>query len=739
MAGTLKPSGINMKEGTWIVNSANAAYGTGIINLFDSIRGTWDNGSTFYWNNATRFLDITLNQKSTIWAIGNIGYLTYNHPLKVEKWDGTQFVLLTNTPARVATDTWDKVIELEKGRYRFSHLSGLRMDDEWFIESLSVNRTLIQLNNGDVKYFDGGSPVVVGSSSAIPIMTSNTTPSGISSASTNRLSNEAWRAFNGAIESGGWHAADGLKSGWLKYNFNSKKIITKYSIANYLNYSISAPKDWTFEGSNTGVDGGWIILDTQVNQTKWTDNVWNEYSFNNSVSYLMYRINATTNNGHTSLAISELKMFEQLIPATPPSWKTLTTSTPNKSQFETYGYDDLSVITPKQWTDLMKLDSDIKLLTYVPTGSAPTIINATKEGKGLGLSAIPVPQFIHLKNSARIYGDLSDLIVSEGINNNIINNTRYLISPNKTAWYTWDGTSFVQVNTSVKSNILKNGMTYQSILKMQESQWISWPHDNLYVGVYLDDEIREKTISIVDSISYADLAPKYTTKVSDAKLYILNTISTINVTFTGKTINGTIDDADSGKVQYRILLNGTPYFPQSGDFTSLQVAPLNIALTLSNKDILIDKNNVVRVEFQDYWGATDYWETNFIGTYSGLIFKDMSGQYYSSDIGEVLKYLDFGIVIAGQTTIEQGIKLTNSYGYDVNNLRISVNKNKLPDGVSVLFGTNVISFESLDELFYPNTLLNGEELTFYIKLSTKLGLTKPSSGVFDIVVNADKV
>lgn len=579
MAGTLKPSGINMKEGTWLVNSANAAYGTGIINLFDSIRGTWDNGSTFYWNNATRFLDITLNQKSTIWAIGNIGYLTYNHPLKVEKWDGTQFVLLTNTPARVATDAWDKVIELEKGRYRFSHLSGLRMDDEWFIESLSVNRTLIQLNNGDVKYFDGG-----------------------------------------------------------------------------------------------------------------------------------------------SLA-----------------WKTLTTSTPNKSQFETYGYDDLSAITPKQWADLMKLDSDIKLLTYVPTGSAPTIINATKEGKGLGLSAIPVPQFIHLKNSARIYGDLSDLIVSEGINNNIINNTRYLISPNKTAWYTWDGTSFAQVNTSVKSNILKNGMTYQSILKMQESQWISWPHDNLYVGVYLDDEIREKTISIVDSISYADLAPKYTTKVSDAKLYILNTISTINVTFTGKTINGTIDDADSGKVQYRILLNGTPYFPQSGDFTSLQVAPLNIALTLSNKDILIDKNNVVRVEFQDYWGATDYWETNFIGTYSGLIFKDMSGQYYSSDIGEVLKYLDFGIVIAGQTTIEQGIKLTNSYGYDVNNLRISVNKNKLPDGVSVLFGTNVISFESLDELFYPNTLLNGEELTFYIKLSTKLGLTKPSSGVFDIVVNADKV
>jgi len=419
-------------------------------------------------------------------------------------------------------------------------------------------------------------------------------------------------------------------------------------------------------------------------------------------------------------------------------WKTIA-SPPSKSDFETYGHDDLSLIKSEAWSELLLINPDVKLLTYVPTGNVANGIDVTVQGKGLGLSAIPVPQFVHLKNPAGIYGNLSDLMVSEGINNDVKNNTRYLISPNKTAWYTWDGTSFVSVDASVNSNILTKGMTYKTILNMQEPQWTSWSHDNLYVGVYLDDDIRGKSTSIVDKISYADLAPKYSTKVSDAKLYILNTTSTINVTFAGKTITGSVDDADSGKVQYRVLLNGNPYFPQSGDFTPLQAAPLDVALTLSNDEIKIDENNVLRIEFQDYWGATDYWQTNFVGTYNGLMFLDSTGKYYSTDVGEILQNLDFGIIIAGQTTVEQAIILRNTYGYPVNNILIRANQANFPVGMSARFGTNEISFESLDELLYAQTLEDGEELTFYIRLATQLGVTPPTSGEFDIIVTADKV
>lgn len=151
---------------------------------------------------------------------------------------------------------------------------------------------------------------------AIPAMTSDILPSGVASASSIRGSgNEAFRAFNGGIEAGGWHVATGV-SGWLKYNFPSPKRIGRYSIGSYLGYPTSAPKDWTFEGSNTGLDGDWVILDKQTNQVGWADNVWKEYTFKNNTLYSMYRINITDNSGYTALAISEMKMFEVTITMT---------------------------------------------------------------------------------------------------------------------------------------------------------------------------------------------------------------------------------------------------------------------------------------------------------------------------------------------------------------------------------------------------------------------------------------
>uniref|UniRef100_UPI0020BE89DB hypothetical protein n=1 Tax=Lysinibacillus sp. D4B1_S16 TaxID=2941231 RepID=UPI0020BE89DB len=107
----------------------------------------------------------------------------------------------------------------------------------------------------------------------------------------------------------------------------------------------------------------------------------------------------------------------------------------------------------------------------------------------------------------------------------------------------------------------------------------------------------------------------------------------------------------------RVLLNNGDYYPSDGSFTKLGEAPQNIELAIGSKDIRIDNWNTLKVEFQDFFGTTDYWSIQFMGTYTGLMFKDVYGQYFSSEIGEVLKYLDFGIIMAGQTTIEHGVFL----------------------------------------------------------------------------------
>lgn len=128
---------------------------------------------------------------------------------------------------------------------------------------------------------------------------------------------QAWKAFNGAnsVESDAWITLTGTTTGWLRYKFNTPTIVNKYAVSNE-NYAstspTSAPKNWTFEGSNDGTT--WTILDTRTNETGWSNAQRREYNFNNFTQYLYYRINVSANNGYASwLAIGELELMNTLL------------------------------------------------------------------------------------------------------------------------------------------------------------------------------------------------------------------------------------------------------------------------------------------------------------------------------------------------------------------------------------------------------------------------------------------
>lgn len=139
----------------------------------------------------------------------------------------------------------------------------------------------------------------------IPVMTSNIAPSGRAFAQRESSDNPAWRAFSNTS-----YYADNSRTfvGYLGYEFNKKIKIMKYAITP--SNSTTAPKDWTFEGSNDGAN--WDILDTQVDQAV---NIKMEYIINTSMidSYKLYRLNWTTNGGSPYyLRIVKLEMFEIL-------------------------------------------------------------------------------------------------------------------------------------------------------------------------------------------------------------------------------------------------------------------------------------------------------------------------------------------------------------------------------------------------------------------------------------------
>lgn len=162
--------------------------------------------------------------------------------------------------------------------------------------------------------------------SQTPIMTSDTTPVGVASASTEFGS--PFFAFNvfdsQLLRNNTWFSGPTAhtNTGWVRYDFGSgvTRIITAYSmtpvptdavLGGTTNDPASAPKNWTFEGSNDGTT--WTTLDTQASAATWGVAEKRIFSITNTTAYRYYRVNVSANQGGASgqdlVMISEIQLL----------------------------------------------------------------------------------------------------------------------------------------------------------------------------------------------------------------------------------------------------------------------------------------------------------------------------------------------------------------------------------------------------------------------------------------------
>ncbi|MGG2085337.1 hypothetical protein [Lysinibacillus pakistanensis] len=391
---------------------------------------------------------------------------------------------------------------------------------------------------------------------------------------------------------------------------------------------------------------------------------------------------------------------------------------------------EANLIVTANWSPLDELEGDFEIVTW--TDESPETAKRVLE-----ISAVPKPQFIYLLNSVGVFGELGKVLIS---NTSVAyrDELRILFTPNQTDWYRWDGEAFIKVNITSTTDAKTYGMKHAEVAAMTEKQLTLWPFDKISVGFYLEDNVQDSIITSVNSISYEDLIAKHSSNLSEANLYILNTTAVIDLEFIGSTVFGVLNDADLTQVQYRVILNDQPYFPQDGKYTELAPAPMNIQLELKSSDIKINDWNTIKVEFKDSFGTVDYWAKSFVGTYNGLMFKDLEGEFYSDELGKTLKYLDFGVIYAGQTTIEHEIILRNQYGYAVKDVQIFVNQSHMLPGMVYELSKTSAPFVPVHELVYKETLEDQQELSFFIRLKTDLALTPEANGQFNIVAKANK-
>ncbi|WEG18469.1 hypothetical protein PQ478_08300 [Alkalihalophilus pseudofirmus] len=205
------------------------------------------------------------------------------------------------------------------------------------------------------------------------------------------------------------------------------------------------------------------------------------------------------------------------------------------------------------------------------------------------------------------------------------------------------------------------------------------------------------------------------------------------------SLTGTVIDSDGDKIQYRILINNVQVFPKTASsdptYSSYFDTPKEIRYVWSSDDLILGEENKITIEIKDEMGAILKKDIEgIIGKYRGLMFKNENGEYYSTDKGDILKFLDFGIIVAGQITEPRRITLENHTGFAVDDLEIALNPP--PTGYSVNLSKLNLPFLPSSKLAYGDSVIpENDSLTFYVSVSSSTS-SSSSGGTFEIHAKA---
>lgn len=193
-----------------------------------------------------------------------------------------------------------------------------------------------------------------------------------------------------------------------------------------------------------------------------------------------------------------------------------------------------------------------------------------------------------------------------------------------------------------------------------------------------------------------------------------------------------INDEANDLIRYNVYLNGNKICPNTKEeFTNFE-ENVNEVIKLTSKDIKIGKSNQIVINAEDNWGAKNEFIYEFMGEYYGLLFIDDKDNYYSTDIGDIIKRLNFKTIIAGRNSEIKHVVIYNNMGVDINNLKITITPEKKPEKLDVFYGFDELNLISDNEpLIKKDIIKDKEKIKLYLMIKPDLEF-EYRNGTFEI-------
>lgn len=120
-----------------------------------------------------------------------------------------------------------------------------------------------------------------------------------------------------------------------------------------------------------------------------------------------------------------------------------------------------------------------------------------------------------------------------------------------------------------------------------------------------------------------------------------------------------------------------------------------------------------------------------------LGFRNEYGKYYTDNAGQLLRYLEFGQLIAGSTSQPKPIWVQNNADFSVNNLTVFIDPATVKPGMDIKISQSDSPFVPSDSIVLGGTFAPGEAGKLFVRVAS--AVTVKDGGTFDIRAKASPV
>ncbi|WP_103652938.1 halomucin [Bacillus thuringiensis] len=117
-----------------------------------------------------------------------------------------------------------------------------------------------------------------------------------------------------------------------------------------------------------------------------------------------------------------------------------------------------------------------------------------------------------------------------------------------------------------------------------------------------------------------------------------------------------------------------------------------------------------------------------------LGFRNEIGLYYTDEAGNILRYLEYGTLVAGSTSEAYPVWVQNNADFPVKDMKVWVDPPTVKPGITVQLSLSNNPFVPVDEIPFPGTIPIGDARQFYIRFLSEVTVTE--GGTFDMKAKA---